>query len=126
MGERVADAAHYHPLPALLWSMALKGPRRSLLADIAGPAAYRMVVGSAGERLSAPGALGSALDRLQRESAPLSHIARWPGMSVERASRLLNGLYLAGVLLTTRTHPAARAADAALPGRWRGWGKPRG
>jgi hypothetical protein len=29
-------------------------------------------------------------------------------MSVERASRLLNALYLTGCLLVSRTHPAAR------------------
>lgn len=108
MHDRVAQAEHYRPLSPLLWSMALNGPRRTLLADIAGPAAYRLVLGASGQRPSAPGALGSALERLQHESVSLREIAQWPGMSTERASRLLNGLYLAGSLLTTRTHPAAR------------------
>jgi hypothetical protein len=116
MHDRVAEAEHYRPLSPLLWSMALNGPRRTLLADIAGPAAYRMVVGTSGQRPSAPGALGSALERLQRESVSLREIAQWPGMSLERASRLLNGLYLAGGLLTTRTHPAAREEKES-----RGW-----
>ncbi|HEX6705982.1 MAG TPA: hypothetical protein VF169_14555 [Albitalea sp.] len=111
MQERVARADHYRPLSPLLWSFALNGPRRELLADIAGPVAYRLVVGGAGERPSAPGALGSALERLQRESAPAREIARWPGMSVERANRLLNGLYLAGSLLVSRTHPAAHGDE---------------
>jgi len=37
-------------------------------------------------------------------------------MSIERASRLLNALYLCGALMITRSHPAARAAPRA----WRG------
>jgi hypothetical protein len=116
MNDRVAQTHHYRPLSPLLWSLALNGPRRTLLADIAGPAAYRLVVGSGGERPSAPGALGSALERLQRESVTAREIAQWPGMSVERASRLLNGMYLAGSLLITRTHPSARGDSAG-----RGW-----
>jgi hypothetical protein len=35
-------------------------------------------------------------------------------MSVERASRLLNALYLNGALLVSRSHPAARDA----PVKW--------
>ena len=37
-------------------------------------------------------------------------------MTVERASRLLNALYLCGALMVTRSHPAARHAPAG----WRG------
>jgi len=113
MHERVAQAEHYRPLPPLLWSVALNGPRHTLLADIAGPAAYRLVSTSREERLSAPGALGSALERLQRASATLREIAQWPGMSTERASRLINGMYLTGKLLITRTHAVAREQGAA-------------
>jgi hypothetical protein len=43
-------------------------------------------------------------------------------MSVERASRVLNALYLCGALMVSRTHPAARPA----PRSWRdllGWRK---
>jgi hypothetical protein len=112
MHERVAQAEHYRPLPPLLWSIALHGPRHSLLADIAGPASYRVVTGSNGVRPTAPGALGSAIERLQRESTTVRDVARWPGMSTERASRLLNGLYLAGNLLITRTRQSAREEPA--------------
>ena len=35
-------------------------------------------------------------------------IADWPGMSVDRASRLLNGLYLTSNLIVSRTHHSAR------------------
>jgi hypothetical protein len=110
--ERIAQAEHYRPLAPLLWSIALQGPRRDLLADIAGPAAYRLVASGSSERPSAPGALGSALERLQRESVSLSAMARWPGMSTERASRLLNGIYLAGQLLVTRSRAVASQEGA--------------
>ena len=108
MHERVAEAAHYRPLLPLLWRIALHGPRHQLLTDIGGTAAYRVVPSPHGERPPAPGAIGPAIERLRRESAALRDIAAWPGMSVERASRMLNALYLASSLLTSRTHPAAR------------------
>jgi hypothetical protein len=117
MHERIAQAEHYRPLAPLLWTVALNGPRRSLLAEIAGPAAYRLVGSSDGDRLTAPGALGSAMERLQRGSVTLREIAQWPGMSVERASRLLNGLYLAGRLLVSRTRAVADEAGQSD----RGW-----
>lgn len=115
MHERVAQAEHYRPLLPLLWAFALHGPRRSLLADIAGPAAYRLVAGSSGVRPTAPGALGSAIERLHRESVTVREMAQWPGMSAERASRLLNGLYLAGNQLITRTRHSPR--EEATRGR---------
>ena len=125
MHERIAQSTHYRPIAPLLWTLSLNGPRRTLLSDIAGPAAYRLVSGTGGERPRAPGALGSALERLQRASAPLREIAQWPGMSAERASRLLNGLYLAGSLLITRTHPGARERSEARSGGWFGLRRPR-
>jgi hypothetical protein len=118
MHERVAQAEHYHALSPLLWSFALNGPRRRLLADIGGPANYRMVSDAEGERPSAPGALGSAIERMQQESVSLREIARWPGMSSERASRLLNGLYLSNNLMVTRTRAASDAAARSFFG-WR-------
>jgi hypothetical protein len=110
MHERVGQAEHYRPLAPLLWTVALNGPRKTLLADIAGPAAYRLVASSSGERPQAPGAIGSAIERLNRESVALREIAQWPGMSIERASRLLNGLYLSGNLLVSRAQAVARDA----------------
>ncbi|HJV63214.1 MAG TPA: hypothetical protein VJ743_19860 [Albitalea sp.] len=115
MHERVGQAEHYRPLAPLLWSIALNGPRRTLLADIAGPAAYRLVASASG-RPSAPGALGSAIERLQRESVGVREIAQWPGMSTERAARLLNGLYLAGNLLVSRTRTVSARPSAAARG----------
>lgn len=120
MHERIAQADHYRALPPLLWWIALNGPRKTLLADIAGPAMYRLVASSRGERPNAPGALGSAIDRLQQGSVSLAEIARWPGMSTERASRLLNGLYLSGCLMTTRTQALPRDSTGLF-----GWRKTR-
>jgi hypothetical protein len=106
--ERVGHLDQYHPIVPLLWSVALYGPRGSLLSEIGGTAAYRATSSPANIGLTAPGALGSAAERLHRESAALRDVAKWPGMSLERASRLLNALYLASILMVTRAHPAAR------------------
>ena len=121
--ERVAQAEHYRPLLPLLWSLALNGPRGELLAEIAGTAAYRAIKNPAADGLTLGGALAPATERLRRETVSLRSIAGWPGMSVERASRLLNALYLASALLATRAHPAARPPPQGLLGlrdTWRG------
>ena len=116
MHERVAQAEHYRELPPLLWWLALSGPRAALLSEIAGTAAYRATRRLADDGLAVTGALQAAAERLRRETVPLREIAAWPGMSVERASRLLNGLYLVSALLVTRVHPAARAEPKSLRG----------
>lgn len=115
MHERVASADKYRPLAGLLWSVALHGPRPNLLAEISGRVAYRLVSSNKRELPPSKGAVGSTVLRLERESASLGDIGRWPGMSVERAARLLNGLYLCGALMVSRSHPAARNA----PTSWR-------
>jgi hypothetical protein len=123
MHERVGRMEHYHPLKPLLWSLALNGPRSELLTEISGHAAYRVTL-SREDRLLAPGALGPAADRLRSESASLRDIARWPGMSTDRACRLLNALYLTSALMVMRSHPAARPQGNMLS-RLIGRGKPR-
>jgi hypothetical protein len=125
MFERVAHAEHYRPLAPLLWAIALHGPRSRLLAEIGGTAAYRALKNPADEGLVAPGALGSAVEQLRRQSVSLREIAKWPGMSADRASRLLNALYLATGLMVTRSHPAARSEPGVVQ-RFLGRGvKPR-
>ena len=64
--------------------------------------AYRLVSSHARELPPSKGAVSSTILRLERQSASLGEIARWPGMSMERASRLLNALYLCGALMVTR------------------------
>lgn len=113
MHERVGRMEHYHPLKPLLWNLALNGPRNELLTEISGLAAYRVTL-SREDRLLAPGALGPAADRLRSESASLRDIARWPGMSTDRACRLLNALYLTSALMVMRSHPAARTEGGTL------------
>ncbi len=103
-------ASHYRELQPLLWRLALDGPRSTLLSEIAGTAAYRAIRSPSDEGLSTPGALGSACEHLRRETVSLRTISSWQAMNVERASRLLNALYLASALLVSRTHPAARSA----------------
>ena len=117
MHERVAGADKYRPLAGLLWAVALHGPRPVVLGEIGGRVAYRLVSSHARELPPSVGAISSTIRRLERQSASLGEIARWPGMSVERASRLLNALYLCGALMVTRSHPAARHA----PVGWRGF-----
>lgn len=108
MHERIAASPGYRPLPLLLWTLALHAPRETLLDDIAGRAAYRLVSDFSPETGALSGALGPALKRLRGEIASLADMAGWPGMSRERAARLLNGVYLQGGLMVLRTHNAAR------------------
>ena len=108
MHERVAAADQYRSLSDLLWMMALYGPRDTLLSEIGGTAAYRAIKDTLNQSHLLTGAVASAARRLRQETVALRDIAAWPGMSVERASRLANALYLSGGLLVTRSHPAAR------------------
>jgi hypothetical protein len=108
MHERIAQHEAYHPLAPALWTLALQGPRVDLLSEIAGTAAYRALRNPATQGLATPGALGPTIERLRKASAPLRTMAGWPGMSTERASRLLNGLYLTSNLIVSRAHHAAR------------------
>lgn len=113
MHERIGQAQLYRPLDPLLWQMALYGPRAALLGDLGGTAAYRAVYAQ-DQRPPVSGVLASAMEHLRRESVPMRTLAAWPGMNVERAARLLNGLYLSAGLLVTRAHPAARAQPGAV------------
>jgi hypothetical protein len=109
MHERIARRDQYRPLAPFLWQLALKGPRSTVLGEIGGTAAYRASLTQEGQSLSAPGALGSAIERMRRESVSLREISSWPGLSAERAGRLVNALYLTSGLIVTRAHPAARS-----------------
>lgn len=111
-----AQATKFRPLSSLLVALALQGPRSTLLAEIGGRAAYRLAPGHLDELPELPGALGAAAKRLRVQAVPLKDIALWPGMSLERGCRLLNLLYLAGGLMVTRSHPAARGEPPPLRG----------
>lgn len=124
--ERIGHLAHYLPIERLLWAVALRGPRADVLDEIGGPVAYRALHNHEQEAMVAPGAMGSALERLHQDAAALRDIARWPGMSLERASRLLNGLYLTTRLMVVRTHHAAPKARQSTERRpWSSLWKPR-
>lgn len=109
-----APAALCHPLGPLLWHLALHGPRHELLPELAGPAVYRTA-----PDLELPmqlsGALGNAVARLGQEAMSLRALAALPGFDTERATRLLNGLYLQAGLIVSRTHPGA-AGDSWFAG----------
>lgn len=112
MYERVAQADTYHPLMPALWKLALQGPRKNLLHEVSGPAAYRALRNPAAQDMPTPGALGPAVERMRKESASFRRITGWPGMSEERASRLINALYLTSNLIVSR------ASQSARPGMW--------
>lgn len=103
----VGPARLHHPLAPLIWELALRGPRRDLLPEIAGPAAYRVAPSLDFDAQPPNPALRAMVDRLRRHSANLAEIASWPGIGRERASRMLNGLYLQSGLIVSRSHPDA-------------------
>lgn len=101
-----AEQAHY-PLAPLLWELAMRGLRRELLPEIAGPAVYRVAPGLDTSSMPASGAVMAAIQRLARQGASLRELSDWPGMDRERATRLLNALYLQSGLIVSRSHPDA-------------------
>jgi hypothetical protein len=104
----LVGAEHMHsPLAPLLWELAMRGLRRDLLPEISGPAVYRVAPGLDVAAVPASGALLAALRRLTARSATLRELADWPGMNRERATRLLNALYLQSGLIVSRSHPDA-------------------
>lgn len=112
----VGEPHLYQPLGPVTWELAMRGSREQLLPEIAGPAAYRVAPGSALHRLGLSGSLQAAVEQLRQRPCNVAEIASWPGFDRERATRLLNGLYLHAALIVSRTHPAAinggRAAQA--------------
>ena len=105
--QMVGEAQHYGALSPLLWELALRGSRAELLPEIAGQAAYRISPGLNLRVLELSGSLADAVARLKRETTNLREMSQWPGFDRERATRLLNGLYLLAGLMVSRTHPAA-------------------
>jgi hypothetical protein len=95
------------PLGLVAWELSLRGSREELLPEIAGPAAYRIAPGTEIDALRLTGSLAAATARLRRATSSLREIAGWPGFDRERATRLLNGLYLQAALIVSRIHPAA-------------------
>ncbi len=97
----------FGPLATLLWEVALRGSRDTLLPELAGQAAYRVAPGTLLHGLRIPGAMASSIVRLRRQTCNLREIAEWPGLSLPRAARLINALYLQSALIVSRAHPAA-------------------
>jgi hypothetical protein len=112
----VANDRQHHALAPLLWELAMRGQRTTLLPEIGGPAIYRLSPGLDVDALPAKGALLAAVLRLRREPTNLRDMARWPGLNRERASRLLNALYLQAGLIVSRSHPDA-VGDSWFRGR---------
>ncbi len=102
-----ARADHLAPLGVVLWALALQGSRAELLPEIAGTVAYRIAPTTDLSALDLGGPVALAMTRLRRQATPLRELSQWPGLSRERAMRLLNGVYLQAGLIVTRSHPAA-------------------
>lgn len=107
VSSMVGELQHYSPLGPVSWELALRGARDELLPEIAGQAAYRISAGLNLRALDLGGSMAEAVARLKLQTTSLRSIAQWPGFDRERATRLLNGLYLQGGLIVSRTHPAA-------------------
>ncbi|MFO1220479.1 MAG: hypothetical protein U1E89_19115 [Burkholderiaceae bacterium] len=122
MSERVAEEKHYRPLDPLLWNLGLMGPRAVLLDEISGNAAYRVAPDFHVGTIQISGAVAPAFQRLRVEAASLKAIAKWPGMNLDRAIRMVNALYLLSGLMVLRMHPAARKEPTAGVGSgFLGW-----
>jgi len=113
---------HLHPLRALVWAVTLHGRRETLLPELAGTACYRL-----GPGLQLPDDVRlddtqlSVVRTLRRQAATLRELSDIEGLGPHGAARLLNGLYLSGALITSRTHPTVRRGGAiALLRRPRG------
>jgi hypothetical protein len=105
------SVGRHSPLAPLLWELALRGARDTLLPEIAGSVAYRVSGGADFTGLVLAGTLAQAVHRLKREPTTLRDLAQWPGFDANRAARMLNGLYLQGALIVSRTAPAATHRD---------------
>ncbi|MES2993041.1 MAG: hypothetical protein V4844_16580 [Pseudomonadota bacterium] len=105
--ELIGEPRLYRSLMPLLWVLALRGPRRDLLPEIAGPAVYRVSPALDLDAAPISGSLRAAIERLRRQAVSLGTIAAWPAFDRERAARLLNALYLQAGLITSRSHPDA-------------------
>ena len=116
--DRIGATQHHHPLGPLLWSLAIHGPRTTLLPEIAGSAVYRTAPGVQLRGLGVRGAYAHGVYRLKGEAVPLRTIESWSGFDAEKAVRLLNALYLQSGLIISRTHPAALSAST-LSQSWR-------
>ena len=103
----LGEAHLHHPLPPLLWALALRGQRSALLPEIAGAAVYRVAPALDIMALPVRGALQAAVQRLRLRTVNLREISEWPGLTREGAQRLLNALYLQAGLIVSRSHPAA-------------------
>jgi hypothetical protein len=116
--ERVGYSGHYRTLTHLVWALALQVPHARLFDEIAGHAAYRVTPDHALGPVHLGGALAPAYERLRTEIVALRDMSRWPGMTLDRAVRLLNALYVQGGLIVLRAHHAARQApgDGGITG----------
>lgn len=110
-------APPFATLAPLLWAVALAGVRGALLPELAGQAAYRVAPGVNLSGLYMPGPMLACVGLLRRETCSRRTLAACHDIGTERATRLLNALYLQSALIVSRSHPAATNLG------WAGYGQ---
>jgi hypothetical protein len=113
----VAIEPPFAALEPLLWAVALAGARAELLPELAGQVAFRVSPGADLAGLYIPSTMQLCINRLRRATSSVAELALWEGIGTERATRLLNALYLQSALVISRSHPAATNEG------WRGYGR---
>ncbi len=91
-------ADNYYPLLPLLQTLALHGPRTLLMSAIDRKSSFQLKPGFDVKSLGLPSSMCSVADHLAAKPITLSHVASLPGMSAERAPRLINALFVSGAL----------------------------
>ncbi len=106
LSDNSSPQNQFYPLLPLLWNLAMRGGRDTVLPEIAGQVAYRVAPSvNLTPLVIKKKVLLNTVNRLRREATSLRSLAQWPGMDHQLASRLLNAIYLQSGLIVTRSHP---------------------
>lgn len=97
----------FSPMGPFTWELALRGARSKLLPEIPAQGAFRVPPGVTLQGLELSGSLAAAVSLMKRKALNLRELSSRPGFDRERATRLLNALYLQSALMATCTHPHA-------------------
>lgn len=91
------------PLGLMLWQLALFGPTHELLAEIAGPASYRMTPSHDLAGLPLPWGMPAVLRKLRQRASTVEELAQGTSWGPSQVKRLLNALYLQLGLIVIRS-----------------------
>jgi len=105
------------PIGPLLWLIALRGPRDSLLPEIDGPAAYRVAPGFDIRPLPGGSVLGRLVEPMRSQPRDLLELSRELGLQQDSTCRWLNALYLQSGLIVSRTMGTSKFSRSFIKGR---------